>query len=84
MRYVVILSTKMDGEVTSYYSRNFESMDEALVYFHDIDLKQEFSLEYMFSGGTAKGMVLDKSMFDVEETLIEYDCYDYAKYKGGE
>lgn len=74
----------VDGELTSYYTRTFDSLSESLDYFHDIDLKQEYSLEYMFSAGEQKGMTLSKSLFDSEQTLVEFDYYDYGRYKGGD
>lgn len=85
MAYVVTQSVVDNGELREAYGNSFETLDEALDYYHDIDLKTEFSVGYMCAEyGTWNSKMLQKELYDGHGTLVEYDFYDYSSYKGGD
>lgn len=85
MPYSVSQSVVENGTVNQWYCRGFETMEETLDYYHDIDLRQEFSVEFMCSdNGCFKTKTLIKEAFDEEGTQMLFDYYDYERYKGGE
>lgn len=81
-----VVQTVIDkGIVKDSYARELETLDDALVYYDDIDLRQEFSIEVLCSPqGTCEKMTMSKQLFDSEGTLDRCDYYDWDMYKGGE
>lgn len=84
MDYTVNLLQFDNGELEDSYVRGFDTFDEALDYYHDIDLQQEFSVEFICCGGDFKTKKLVKEMFDPHGTQIHFDYYDFKRYKGGD
>lgn len=75
----VNLSLIDKGTTINWVSKSFETMDDALDYYLDIDLRHEFEHECSWS---KEHKVVVKELLDEHGTLDSYDSFSVDDYEG--
>lgn len=86
MAYTVSQSVRSGDKLLEYYSRGFETIAEANLFYDDIDLKHEYEVAFMASAHGEYGgsyLVVQKELYDGHGTLDSFDYYDGGEVENG-